>query len=230
MTEEQKAAAAAKAAKAAEAAKKENELLAEVPGPDRREIQEGTGAEQAAAAAPAAEGDGREEIVEEERELSAPAPGRFFWGGRWRMKAQVIAFAVTGALVAGAAWAQGGAAKATAQLQPTKGSSTSGTATFTQRGNKVLVEVRPIRTYARRRARVPHSREGRLQLRRRHERGSALQSAFGKPHAPLHHRRPSCRRPACAQGGRREVTRASTVELDVITVTRWPRRASSAAD
>jgi Cu-Zn family superoxide dismutase len=44
-------------------------------------------------------------------------------------------------LVASAVSAQDGA-KATAQLQPTKGNTAAGTATFTQKGGKVLVEVR----------------------------------------------------------------------------------------
>ena len=70
------------------------------------------------------------------------------------MRRRVIALAAAGALAASVAWAQSGA-KATAQLQPTKGSTTSGTATFTQRGNKVLLEVKVSGLIARRRARVP---------------------------------------------------------------------------
>ena len=54
----------------------------------------------------------------------------------------VIALTAAGAVaIAGAAWAQSDA-KATAQLQPTKGSSASGTATFTQQAGKVVVEVK----------------------------------------------------------------------------------------
>jgi Cu-Zn family superoxide dismutase len=52
-----------------------------------------------------------------------------------------MAFAVAGALAAGAAWAQSGA-KATAQLQPTKGNTANGTVTFTQRDRWVLVEAK----------------------------------------------------------------------------------------
>jgi superoxide dismutase, Cu-Zn family len=58
------------------------------------------------------------------------------------MKRRVFALTVAAALaVAGAVWGQG-SAKATAQLQPTKGNTATGTATFTQRGGKVLVEVK----------------------------------------------------------------------------------------
>jgi len=59
-------------------------------------------------------------------------------------KKRAIALAVAAALaVAGVARAQAQAiAKATAQLQPTKGSTVTGTAIFTQRGGKVLVEVK----------------------------------------------------------------------------------------
>jgi Cu-Zn family superoxide dismutase len=59
------------------------------------------------------------------------------------MRRHVTAFAAAGTLAAaGAAWAQTGGAKATAQLQPTKGNTASGTVAFTQRGSKVLVEVK----------------------------------------------------------------------------------------
>jgi Cu-Zn family superoxide dismutase len=55
----------------------------------------------------------------------------------------VTAFAAAGTLAAAvAAWAQTGGAKATAQLQPTKGNTASGTVTFTQAGSKVLAEVK----------------------------------------------------------------------------------------
>ncbi len=57
------------------------------------------------------------------------------------MREVVIALAAAGALAAGAGWAQDGA-KATAQLQPTKGSTAGGTVTFTQRGKWVLVEAK----------------------------------------------------------------------------------------
>ena len=54
----------------------------------------------------------------------------------------LIALTAAGTLAAaGVAWAQGGA-KATAQLQPTKGNTANGTATFTQQAGKVLVEVK----------------------------------------------------------------------------------------
>lgn len=57
------------------------------------------------------------------------------------MRRRLIALAAVGVLAASAVSAQDGA-KATAQLQPTKGNTTAGTATFTQKGAKVLVEVR----------------------------------------------------------------------------------------
>ena len=57
-------------------------------------------------------------------------------------KKRVIALTAAAALaVAGVAWGQSGA-RAVAQLQPTKGNTATGTATFTQRGGKVLVEVK----------------------------------------------------------------------------------------
>jgi Cu-Zn family superoxide dismutase len=57
-------------------------------------------------------------------------------------KKRAVALAAAAALaVAGVAWGQSGA-KAVAQLQPTKGNTATGTATFTQRGGKVLVEVK----------------------------------------------------------------------------------------
>src|SRR5262245_55196989 len=58
------------------------------------------------------------------------------------MKKRVIALAVAAALTAaGVALGQPGA-KATAQLEATKDSKVTGTVTFTQRGSKVLVEVK----------------------------------------------------------------------------------------
>src|SRR4030095_339515 len=57
-------------------------------------------------------------------------------------KKRAVALAAAAALAgAGVAWGQSGA-KAVAQLQPTKGNTATGTATFTQRGGKVLVEVK----------------------------------------------------------------------------------------
>jgi len=54
--------------------------------------------------------------------------------------ARTTAFAAVIAVTAGVAWAQSGA-KATAQLQPTKGNTASGTVTFTERDKRVLVEA-----------------------------------------------------------------------------------------
>jgi len=65
------------------------------------------------------------------------------------MKRTLIALSAAG-LVAGCANAQTGGAKAVAQLDPTKGSTTSGTVTFEQRSGKVLVtaEVRGLKPNA----------------------------------------------------------------------------------
>jgi Cu-Zn family superoxide dismutase len=62
------------------------------------------------------------------------------------MKRTLIAVAAA-ALLGGCANAQTGGAKAVAQLEPTKGSTTTGTVTFEQRGGKVLVtaEVRGLK-------------------------------------------------------------------------------------
>lgn len=65
------------------------------------------------------------------------------------MNSRLGAFAVA-SLVAGCAGAQGTGPKAVAQLEPTKGSTATGTVTFEQRGGKVLVtgEVRGLKPNA----------------------------------------------------------------------------------
>ena len=66
--------------------------------------------------------------------------------------------------------------KATTVLEPTKGNTASGTVDFVQKGDKVVVDRHGRRTLARQ-PRLPHPREGRLQLGRRHERRRPLQPA-----------------------------------------------------
>lgn len=60
---------------------------------------------------------------------------------------RTLAGLAAAALLAGCAGAQSGGSKAVAQLEPTKGSTTTGTVTFEQRGGKVLVsaEVRGLK-------------------------------------------------------------------------------------
>jgi Cu-Zn family superoxide dismutase len=58
------------------------------------------------------------------------------------MDKKLIAVALGGLLVASAAAIAQPAARATARLESTKGNTTSGTVTFTQQGNKVLVEAK----------------------------------------------------------------------------------------
>jgi Cu-Zn family superoxide dismutase len=136
------------------------------------------------------------------------------------MKGRVIAFAVTGALVAGAAWAQTDGAKATAQLQPTKGNTASGTVTFTQRGSKVLAEVK-----------VSGLSPGAEHGFHIHEKGDCSSgdgmstgghfNPLGKPHAHFNttdrHAGDMPALKADASGNA-----SVTVELDVITVTDGP--------
>src|SRR5262245_2649105 len=130
------------------------------------------------------------------------------------------------ALTAAAALAGGGlasgqpVAKATAQLQPTKGNTATGSATFIQRGGKVLVEVKVSGL-------TPGTEHG-FHI---HEKGDCSSddgtsagghfNPLGKPHAhystPDRHAgdMPALRADASGNAG-------VAVELDVITVTDGP--------
>jgi Cu-Zn family superoxide dismutase len=71
-----------------------------------------------------------------------PVSGRFFFL-ETAMNRKLMSLAVAAlTVVGGMAMAQSGGPKATANLQATKGNTASGTATFTQRGSKVLVEAK----------------------------------------------------------------------------------------
>jgi len=135
-------------------------------------------------------------------------------------KKRAIALTAAAALaVAGIAWGQAGA-KATAQLAPTKGNTATGTATFTQRGGKVLVEVKMSGL-------APGAEHG-FHI---HEKGDCSAddamsagghfNPLGKPHAhfstPDRHAGDMPALKADASGNA-----SVAVELDVITVTDGP--------
>jgi hypothetical protein len=85
--------------------------------------------------------------------------------------------------------------RATAQLQPTKGSKTFGEATFEQVGGKVHAVIY-VQVSSRAGAWTSHPRSGRLQLGRWHEHEGAFQSArqaHGRHEAPSG-TRATCRR------------------------------------
>ena len=135
------------------------------------------------------------------------------------MKRAMIAIAVAGA-VAGCVGGTQTGPSAVAQLQPTKGNTTSGTTTFTQKGNKVLVE-----------AKVSGLKPGVEHGFHIHEKGDCSSgdgmstgghfNPLGKPHA---HFSTSDRHagdlPALKADAAGNAT--LTIELDVITVTDGP--------
>jgi Cu-Zn family superoxide dismutase len=135
------------------------------------------------------------------------------------MRRAMIALAVAGALAGCTADPHSGA-KATAQLQPTKGNQARGTVTFTQRGNRVLVDVSV--------SGIPPNREVGFHI---HDKGDCSSgdgmsaaghfNPLGKPHAHFTTTErhagdlPALR--ADASGNARLI-----VEMDVITVTDGP--------
>ena len=127
-----------------------------------------------------------------------------------------LALMAIGALVVGcAAMAPTGPA-ALADLEPTTGNTAKGTVTFTQKGDKVVVVVK-VSGLAPGQPRIPHPREGRLQLRRRDECRQDTSTRCGKPHAhPSTADRHAGDMPMLVADAAGNAT--LTVELDVITV------------
>ena len=112
-------------------------------------------------------------------------------------------------------------AKATANLQPTKGSTVRGTVDFEQRGDKVRVAANVSGLRPERRVRLPRPRGRRLQLGRRHERQGPLQSARQAARRTRQRRAPR-RRPAEPASPTPAATPALTPTLDIITVALRP--------
>lgn len=135
------------------------------------------------------------------------------------MGRRLMALVAAGALAAGLASAQGGA-RATAQLQPTKGNTTTGTVTFIQRERLVVVEARVTG--------LPPGAEVGFHV---HEKGDCSAgdgmsagghfNPLGKPHA--HFSKPD-RHAGDLPALKADASGAATlrVELDVITVSDGP--------